>query len=288
MQKQTTLKKILHFFLVKIILGIFIIGGLVFGVEWSGNSLLDKSSLSDYSKNLIMAAAAAAIALTGYIFLFRAYENRRINELSAATFLKNAIVGTATGIILQSLFILVIFITGGYSIIRVNPVSFLIPPFTAALLAGFVAEILIIGVFFRIVEEWFGTKIAIIVITILFAILHINSAGATFLSVATTAVAAGFLLSAAYVAKRSLWLPIFIHFGWDFAEPGLYGAFNPGISIKQTLLTSHVTGSTLLTGGITGPQHSIQALILCSITGILFLYLAKRNNNFINSRFLVT
>ena len=35
-----------------------------------------------------------------------------------------------------------------------------------------------------------------------------------------------------------LWLPIFLHFAWDFAEPGVFGAINPGITIDQSLLTS--------------------------------------------------
>lgn len=281
MDKQTTLHKIFDFFLIKIILGILIIGGLVFLVEWSGKLLLDKTQLTDDSKNIIIAIADATIALVSYIFLFKTYEKRRIKELSLSTFGKNAIIGIATGLILQSLFILVIFIAGGYSIIHINPVSFLILPFTAALKAGFVAEILILGVFFRITEKRFGTVIALVIITLLFAILHVNSNGATFLSVCSTGMQAGFMLSAVYVVKRNLWLPIFLHFSWDFAEPGVYGAINPGISITQSLFTSKVNGSALLTGGLTGPQNSIQALILCSMTGILLLCFAKRNNNFI-------
>jgi membrane protease YdiL (CAAX protease family) len=281
MGNQTTLHKIFHFFLVKIILGIFIIIGLVFLVEWSGKLFLDQTRLTDSAKRIIIAIADSIIALFSYIFIYKAYEKRQINELSLSTLGKNAAIGVAAGFSLQSVFILVIYLAGGYSIVQVNPVSFLILPFSAALTAGFVAEILILGVFFRITEEWFGTTIALVIISLLFAILHINANGATVLSVCSTGVEAGFMLSAVYVATRNLWLPIFLHFGWDFTEPGIYGAFNPGISERQTLFTSKITGSTLLTGGITGPQNSIQALIICSLTGILLLWIAKRNNKFI-------
>jgi membrane protease YdiL (CAAX protease family) len=84
------------------------------------------------------------------------------------------------------------------------------------------------------------------------------------LSVISTVVEAGLLLSAGYIFSRSLWLPIFLHFAWDFAEPGVFGAINPGITIDQSLLTSKIDGPLILTGGQLGPQNSIQAFLLCA------------------------
>jgi len=92
---------------------------------------------------------------------------------------------------------------------------------------------------------------------------------------------AGFMLPAAYVFSRSLWLPIFLHFSWDFAEPGIFGGINPSTSLTEGLYTSKITGNSLLTGGETGPQDSLQSLIFCLLTGIIFLLLAKQKNNFI-------
>jgi len=221
------------------------------------------------------------MALLSYILLFRFYEKRTITELSLKGFWKNAVIGFLTGFILQSLLILIIYMTGGYSIIRVNPISFLLPAFTTALTAGFVAEIIIRGVIFRLTEENLGTVITLIIFTLLFAVLHSNSKGATFLSVLSTSIQAGFLLSAAFVFSRSLWLPIFLHFAWDFTEPGIYGAINPGNAIDKSLFTSEIIGPKLLTGGELGPQNSIQSAILCLMAGLLFLLLAERKNHFI-------
>jgi len=96
-----------------------------------------------------------------------------------------------------------------------------------------------------------------------------------------TALEAGFLISTVYVFSRSLWLPIFFHFAWDFVEPGIWGAINPGNLIDQSLFTSKITGPLYLTGGAMGPQSSIQGIIFCLITGFFFLWLAKRRNRFI-------
>ena len=279
--KQTRLQKALHFFVTKMIIGIGVIVLLVAAIEWLHSSILDKTNLPDEIKALIVSVAEAFIATIGYISLFRMYDKRPIYELSASTFFNNATVGFLTGIALQSLFILIIYLTGTFLIDNINPFSALISPFAFALTAGFVAEIIIIGIVFRLLEQQTGTIIALLVFIILFGILHINIKGATLLSVGATAMQAGLLLPAAYVYRRNLWLPIFLHFGWDFAEPGIFGGVNPSDSMTQGLLTSKIAGNSLFTGGETGPQDSLSSLLLCLILGLIFLSLAKQKNNLV-------
>jgi hypothetical protein len=111
--------------------------------------------------------------------------------------------------------------------------------------------------------------------------MHINIKGASAISISTTAIQAGILLPADFIYSRNLWLPIFLHFAWDFSEPGIFGGINTGISIDKTLFSSKISGTTFISGGQTGPQNSIQAFVLCSTIAIFFLWLAKRKNNFI-------
>ncbi|MFI5186086.1 MAG: CPBP family intramembrane glutamic endopeptidase [Chitinophagales bacterium] len=282
------MQKALHFFLTKMIVGIGVIVSLVAFIEWIRSSVLDKINLSDDLKVLTVAVAEAFITTTGYIFLFRAYDKRRIHELSAATFIDNAFIGFLTGTILQALLVLIIYLVGTFLVLNVNPVSLLISPFAFALTAGFVAEIIMIGIVFRLLEEQTGTITALFIFIVLFAVLHINAKGASVVSVGATAMQAGFMLPAAYVFSRSLWLPVFLHFGWDFAEPGIFGGINPSTSITQGLLTSKISGNPLLTGGETGPQDSLPSLLLCLLLGIIFLLLAKRKNNVIKPRWRTT
>jgi hypothetical protein len=282
--KQTPFQKALHFFLTKMIVGVGVIVSLVAFIEWMHSSILDKTNLSNDLKSLIVAVAEALIATTGYIFLFRAYDKRRIDELSASTFIDKVFIGFLTGILLQGLFIFIVYLAGTYLVLNINPVSTLVSPFAFALTAGFVAEIIIIGVVFRLLEEQTGTAIALTIFIILFAVLHINAKGATLVSVGATAMQAGFLLPAAYVFSRSLWLPVFLHLGWDFAEPGIFGGINPSTSITQGLLTSKIAGNSLVTGGEAGPQDSLSSLLLCLLLGIIFLLLAKRKGNLTKPR----
>jgi uncharacterized protein len=275
-------QKFIQFFLTKIIIGLIVVGGLVFFTQWSGRFFLEKSQFQEELKNVILSVADSAIALFSYILLFRFYEKRQVIELSLSSLAKYSISGFTTGLILQSLFILIIVITCTYSIVIINPISFLVPSLAAAFTAGFVSELIIRGIIFRIIEEHSGTVIAVIVLTVMFALMHLNVQGATALSVISTAMQAGLLLSAGYVLTRSLWFTIFLHFAWDFTEPGIFGAINPGNSIPESLITSRISGPVYLTGGQFGPQNSIQAIAICSTLGLLFLIWAKRKKRFIN------
>ena len=65
-----------------------------------------------------------------------------------------------------------------------------------------------------------------------------------------------------YVYCRNLWLPIFLHFAWDFTEPGIFGGINPGNTVEQSLFTPEISGPDFLTGGESGPQNSLQAAVI--------------------------
>lgn len=279
--EQTTLQKVFHFFLIKMMLSIAVIVALVALVESLRSFVLDKTNLSDDTKAITTAITEAVIVVAGYIILFSIYDKRQIHELSRADFIKNAITGFMTGVLLQTLSILVIYIEGTYSVTQINPVSALISPLAFALTAGFVAEIIIIGIVFRLLEKQTGTVIALFIFVLLFAVLHVKTKGATFVSVSATSVQAGFMLPAAYVFSRSLWFPIFVHFGWDFAEPGIFGGINPSSSLTHGLFTSKIAGDSLFTGGETGPQDSLTSLLLCLFAGFIFIVLARQKRNLI-------
>jgi membrane protease YdiL (CAAX protease family) len=281
MGNNNLLHKILFFFITKIIIGIAAIAGAVVLIESALRPLLEKIKLSDELTNGIVGILESAAAVIIYFFLFKFYEKREITELNPGTYGRYVKAGFYIGFLLQSSFIFVIFIAGDYTIIQVNPFSYMIPAFTMALTAGFVAEIIIIGIVFRLIEQQFGTAVSLAIMIVLFIIAHSGVKDGNLVSVLSTSIVAGLLLPASYVYTRNLLLPIFLHFAWDFTEPGIYGAINPSISITKSLFDSKISGPRLITGGPLGPQNSIQALIICLVLGFIFLRLAKRKNNLI-------
>jgi membrane protease YdiL (CAAX protease family) len=281
MSHQSILQKIIYFPLTKMVAGIAVVVGLAALGEWLRALVVDKWPLPQDAKNGIVALFQITAVLAGYIVLHRVYEKRKVSELAAAGLIQYAAAGFGMGLLLQSLVVTVIYMAGGYAVVQVNPLSFLWPGFINAATAGFVAEILLVGVVFRMLEEMAGTILTLLLFMLLFAVMHAGASGASVWSVTATAVQAGLLLPLMYVYTRRLWLSIFFHFAWDFAEPGIYGGINPGIGVDKSLFTSNITGPGLLTGGLQGPGNSIQAAVFCLLAAILFLWLAWRKNNFI-------
>jgi hypothetical protein len=172
MSATNAIKKIISFFLTKIILGIIVIAGAVVLIESALRPLLEKIKLLEELINGIIDVSEAVAAVMIYIFLFSFLEKRKITELSPSSLAKNATLGFFAGFLLQSLFIFIIFIAGGYNITRVNPFSDMIPALIMALTAGFVAEIIIIGVVFRLLEQQYGTAVSFKIMVLLFLISH--------------------------------------------------------------------------------------------------------------------
>lgn len=273
--------KIMYFPLTKIVIGMVVCIATMMIGQFGSQALLSLFPLSPDLKNGIIGAVIAALVLVVYTFLFRYYEKRPITELSFHRFGRNALIGFFTGLGLQSLVIFMMYVGGGYVIHHVNPVVYLIPGFVIAFTSAIFEEILFRGVLFRILEEKLGSVIALLISASVFGFVHLLNENSSLLSAMAIAIQAGILLGASYMYTRSLWLPIFLHFAWNFAEAGIFGAVISGNTVPKSLFTASFSGSDLLTGGSFGPENSIQATIFCLFAAIVFLWLAKKRNQFI-------
>jgi membrane protease YdiL (CAAX protease family) len=228
-----------------------------------------------------MKISEAIVATIAYYFFYRWYERRKIKELSSAGIVNYVILGLAIGLILQSSVLWVVELFANYTVVRFNPPISLMPAIGMAISSGVIEEILIRGIIFRILEEWLGSWIALLLSALIFGFMHIGNEGASLLIAVSIAVEAGILLGAAYMYSRNLWLPIAIHFSWNFVQGGIYGARVSGFKLTDSLVNADITGSELITGGAFGPEGSIQALTLCTLAGIILLYFANKKGNFI-------
>jgi membrane protease YdiL (CAAX protease family) len=74
--------------------------------------------------------------------------------------------------------------------------------------------------------------IALLVSAAVFGRVHAGNPGASWVSSLSIALESGVLLGLAYAATRSLWLPIGLHFGWNFTAGGIFGAAVSGGTIQ--------------------------------------------------------
>lgn len=280
-QTLTTKQKIFNFPLVKIILALIVTMALVIIGQQIIGKLLGLTSLDRNYRNLIKGIFVSVLALTGYILFFKYYEKRKVTELAANGLAKNLLIGILIGVVLQSLTILVIYATGSFNIVAVNPVSFIIIPLTVAFTAAILEEILIRGILFRVLEEKLGSYIALALSAIIFGALHLSNPGATLVSALCVSIEAGILLGAAFIYSRNLWFPIAIHFAWNFMQSGIFGAITSGNEKSESLLVTKIEGSVWITGGEFGPEGSFQAIIFCSIASVLLVFLCHKENKIV-------
>ncbi|MFJ9662591.1 lysostaphin resistance A-like protein [Streptomyces griseoflavus] len=157
-------------------------------------------------------------------------------------------------------------------------------------LIGFMAaasvteELLFRGILFRIIEERTGTWIALTLTGLLFGLSHLLNPDAHLWGALAIAVEAGGMLAAAYAATRTLWVPIGLHFGWNFAAAGIFSTEVSGNDTPQGLLDTVTSGPTWVTGGAFGPEGSVYAVLFGVLVMIGFLWLARKRGNLVPRR----
>jgi len=218
---------------------------------------------------------AALLGIAVYRGFVRLLEKRSASELSGSGLASFLLLGIVTGFALFAI-VIVLLIASGHARVR-NPDSGVFPVlgFGTSIVAAVYEELIMRGALFRIIEERFGSLIALIVSASIFGLLHVFNPGANFVSTACIALEAGLLLATAFMATRSLWFPIGLHFGWNFTEGGIFGAAVSGGKV-QGFLSTAITGPPLVSGGEFGPEASVVALAVCLVAASVFLAIAIR------------
>ena len=141
-------------------------------------------------------------------------------------------------------------------------------------------EVVVRGILFRQLEQAIGTWLALVVSALLFGFGHRGNPGATWLSSLAIAIEAGGLLAASYVATRSLWFPIGLHWAWNLFEGPVWGSRVSGNDIA-VLADARFPGPSLLTGGAFGPEAGLPAMLLGAALGVWFMVLAVRREQIV-------
>jgi hypothetical protein len=236
---------------------------------------------------LVLLPWLVAAIVSGFLVYWigvRLIERREVRELALASAARYLGLGTMSGFILFGAVICVLWAQGlatyqGYGGSREIPTAGLV------LAAGVTFEELIYrGALFRIAEESLGTTVALALSALLFGLSHLGNNAATLAGALSIAVAGGITFGLTYTLTRSLWLPIGIHFGWNFTQGALFGGAVSGYQLHGAFRFS-VSGPTLATGGAFGPEASIYTTVF----GILFALglgeLARRNGLWTPLRF---
>ncbi|MEV7982368.1 CPBP family intramembrane glutamic endopeptidase [Streptomyces sp. NPDC086519] len=228
------------------------------------------------------------LTAVGSVFVYRwvvgRTEGRPVTELAREGARGSLYRGTAIGVALFGCVIANIALLGDYDVHGFGSLTGAIGLVGFMAAAAVTEELMFRGLLFRLVERRLGTYVALALSSVLFGAMHLLNEHATLLGAVAIAIEAGGMLAAAYAAGRSLWLPIGLHFGWNFAESGIFGTEVSGNGATHGLLDASTSGATLITGGEFGPEASLYSMLFGVLVTIVFLRLARRRGNLVPRR----
>ncbi|MBR1569200.1 MAG: CPBP family intramembrane metalloprotease [Bacteroidales bacterium] len=132
-------------------------------------------------------------------------------------------------------------------------------------------EILFRGVLFRWIDEKWGFVTALAVSALVFGFAHYSNDNSSLWAAVAIAIEAGLLLGAAYKWSGTLWLPIGIHWAWNFSQGNIFGFEVSGQDAGASLILSQVDGSEWLTGGAFGAEASVISVVAGAALAVRFI-----------------
>ena len=214
-----------------------------------------------------------------YIVLVRVIEQRPISEFAATTAWRGLAQGMILGVAMMSLLVGVMVLSGVYHIKGWQDIPWQ-DIIDVGIWAGIVEEIFFRGVVLRMLEELFGSWVAITLSGLLFGFLHAGNPNADWWSSTAIAIEAGLLFGVLFCLTRSLWVVIGLHAAWNIAQGPLYGVTVSGIA-QHGIIDAQIDGPWWLTGGDFGLEAALTSVVLSLIITGYFSYRLAQSNQVI-------
>lgn len=128
-------------------------------------------------------------------------------------------------------------------------------------IAALAEEVAFRGYPFQRLIEAIGPVPATLLLSALFALIHLGNPGSTAASTFITFLA-GCLLSLAWLRTRALWVGWGFHLGWNISMGILFGLPISGLTNFSPVLMSNTIGPAWLTGGDYGPEGSAICVVV--------------------------
>lgn len=213
---------------------------------------------------------AAVLSFLSYRYFTIHLEKRVPTELSLPGAARETGIGVGIGAlagltVAGALALLGSFIVTGSS----ADLGFLLKCVPEQIMVATFEELMFRAVVFRIVEQRWGMRTALVVSSVLFALAHLQNDSISALAIINTGVVS-VTLGVAYMLTRRVWLPIGIHFGWNSLYDGLFAVPMSGHEARGWLQAS-LPGPEWLTGGAYGVEGSVLTLMVWVVATVLVL-----------------
>lgn len=153
--------------------------------------------------------------------------------------------------------------------------------FSILLPAAIIEEVTLRGIVFRMIADKWNVAVGLVVSSLTFGFIHILNPECTVWSCLEIAVTAGWLMGIAYAYHRTLWVPIGIHWAYNFLIGCFFGHYAPDTALDNSpIFISCVEGLEFMPGGKYEIEGTIVNLIISVTISLVYtlLYIKKRRN----------
>lgn len=207
-----------------------------------------------------------------YAAFVKIFEKRQISELSVKQAFRDLPIGFAIGFLFIAVVVLILALVDVYKIesIHVNWESMLLD-FSVLFLVAASEEVIFRGIMFRMIKDRFT---AFTISSLSFGLMHLWNVD-MWTAIAISAEA-GFMLAAAYNLRNNLWIPIGIHWAWNFVSGTVLGLGVSGMVQESSAIIPEISGPYILNGGSNGFEGSIVTCICGVLLGVILLRYGKK------------
>ena len=228
------------------------------------------------------AVPLSTIAAVATLYAFKKYLSWYVENGESLSFRGKARmmgVGWAVSVVNFLATIVCLFLCGCYRIVNVEfDVASQLSWLSLFLLVGVVEEVIFRGILFRLIADKWNIAVGLTTSSLFFGLAHLGNPGATLWAALAIALASGWLFGMAYAYHQTIWVPIGMHWAWNYLEGGVFGCAVSGSPLDyQPLITPRISGADILTGGAFGPEASIICVALGIVLSIVYtvLYIKK-------------
>lgn len=227
----------------------------------------------------VTAICVAGLAIYGLAVWLA--EGRWPQELNLREAPAELAIGLAIGAAMLSLAVGGLYLLGVYDISGPRAAS---PWGTIAMAveSGVMEELIMRAIILRLLMRAFGIWPALVLQAALFGALHLANPNASPVAAAAIAIEAGLMLAGFYLLTGRLWMSIGVHAAWNFTQGWVWGASVSGIPVVESWLVSKPKPGApeFLSGGAFGPEASLPAMVVGTLTALVVLWLAWKKGNF--------
>lgn len=229
------------------------------------------------------AVPLSTIAAVATLYAFKKYLSWYAEDSESLSFrgkMRMMGIGWAVSVVNFLAIIVCLFLCGCYRIVNVElDVASQLSWLSLFLLVGVVEEVIFRGILFRLIADKWNIAVGLTTSSLLFGLAHLGNPGATLWAALAIALASGWLFGMAYAYHQTIWVPVGMHWAWNYLEGGVFGCAVSGTPLDyRPLITPRISGTDLLSGGVFGPEASIICVAIGIGISIVYtvLYIKKR------------